>query len=116
MRHQKKMATLDREAAPRRALLANLVESLILYERITTTLAKAKVLRPRVEKLITASKVNTLATRRGLIQVLHTNNVVRKLLDIIGPRYLDRKGGYTRIIKLGVRKGDGSETAVIELV
>ncbi len=116
MRHQSNKVTLDRKTAPRRALLANLVESLVLYEKITTTLAKAKALRPRVEKLITISKVNTLASRRQLMKVLYTKNAIKKLMEVLGPRYLERKGGYTRIIKLGVRKGDGAEKAVIELV
>lgn len=116
MRHQKKKVTLDRASAPRRALLANLVESLVLYERITTTTAKAKALRPRVEKIITMAKANTLAARRNIKKQLHTENVVKKLMEVIGPRYQGRNGGYTRIVKLGVRKGDGGEKAVIELV
>lgn len=116
MRHQKNKVTLDRKAAPRRALLANLVESLVLHEKITTTLAKAKALRPKVEKLITTAKANTLASRRNIAKVLYTKNATKKLMEVLGPRYADRKGGYTRIIKLGVRKGDGGEEAIIELV
>lgn len=116
MRHQSNKVTLDRKAAPRRALLANLVESLVLYEKITTTLAKAKALRPKVEKLITTAKVGTLASRRNIAKVLYTKNATKKLVEVLGPRYAERKGGYTRIIKLGARKGDGGEEAVIELV
>ena len=116
MRHQSNKVTLDRKAAPRRALLANLVESLVLYEKITTTLAKAKALRPKVEKLITAAKANDLAARRNIAKVLYTKNATKKLVEVLGPRYAERKGGYTRIVKLGTRKGDGGEEAVIELV
>jgi len=116
MRHQSKKVTLGRKTAPRRALFANLVESLVLYEKITTTLAKAKALRPKVEKLITKAKLNTLAARRDIAKVLYTKNATKKLMEVLGPRYAERKGGYTRIIKLGVRKGDGGEEAVIELV
>lgn len=116
MRHLKKKVTLDRKSAPRRALLTTLSESLILYEKITTTKAKALALRSVVEKMITTAKLNTLSARRKLIASLHTPNATRKLMDVLGPRYKDRHGGYTRIITLNNRKGDGAEEAMIEFV
>lgn len=116
MRHQKKKNTLDRKTAARRSLLANLAESLILYEKIQTTVAKAKALRPLVEKLITKAKKNTLAARRDLAKILYTENAIKKLMEVIGPKYKERRGGYLRIIKVGNRKGDNGEEAVIELV
>lgn len=116
MRHQKKKVTLDRDAAGRRSLLANLAESLILHEKIKTTKAKAKATRSLVERLITKAKKNDLAARRLLMRVLYTNNAIDKLMEVLGPRYLDRKGGYTRITLLGVRKGDAGEEAMVELV
>ncbi len=116
MRHKKKKTTLGRESAPRKALLKNLAQDLILREKIKTTKAKAKAVRPIVEKLITTSKANTLAARRLLIKRLYTQNAVRKLMDDLGPRYKDRNGGYTRIINVGERKGDGAFEAIIELV
>jgi len=116
MRHQMKKVKLDRKAGSRKALLANLVESLILFEKITTTKAKAKATKSLVEKYITVAKKNTLAARRELIAKLHTDNVVKKLMEVLAPRFKDRKGGYTRIILLNRRKGDGAEEAVIEFV
>lgn len=116
MRHQKKKSTLDRKTAGRRSLFANLAESLVLYEKVRTTKAKAKALRPYVEKLISRAKENNLAARRGLLKVLYTENAVKKLMEQIGPRYADRKGGYTRITALKTRVGDGAEEAIIELV
>ena len=117
MRHQKKKITLDRNKSARRALMANLVESLIIYEKIKTTKAKAKALRPMVEKLITKAKTSDLHARRELMKVLYTDNVIKKMVEVIGPRYKDREGGYTRIIKVAsTRVGDGGEEAVIELV
>jgi len=116
MRHQKKKVTLDRKTAARRSLLANLAESLILYEKIKTTKAKAKALRPVIEKLISKAKKQTLASKREIMKVLYTKNAVKKLMEEIGPRYKERQGGYTRIIKLSNRKGDGAEEAVIEFV
>ncbi len=116
MRHQKNKITLDRKTAGRRSLLANLAESLILYEKIRTTAAKAKALRPVVEKLITRAKPNNLAARRGVMKVLYTANAVKKLMEVLAPRYAERHGGYTRLIPLGERKGDGAKEAIIELV
>lgn len=117
MRHLKKKVTLDRKAGPRRALLTNLAESLILYEKIKTTKAKAKALRGVVEKLITKAKKNTLAARRELARALYTKNSVKKMMEVIGPRYAERKGGYTRVTALGQsRLGDAGEEVIIELV
>ena len=116
MRHQKKNVILGRKTAARRSLMANLAESLILYEKIKTTKAKAKALRPFVEKLITKAKKNDLTSRRVIIKQLYTDNVVRKLMNELGVRYKDRDGGYTRIVNLDRRLGDGAEEAIIELV
>jgi len=116
MRHKKKKTILGRETAARKSLLKNLAQDLILHEKIKTTKAKAKALKPFVEKLITKSKDSSLASRRLLIKSLYTENVVRKLIDILGPRYKDRNGGYTRIIDLDNRKGDGACESIIEFV
>lgn len=116
MRHYKKKVTLDRKTGPRQALLMNLAESLILYEHIKTTNAKAKVTRTQVERLITKAKKNTLAARRGLLKVLSTPTAVKKLMEVLGPRFAERQGGYTRVIRLGNRKGDGADESVVEFV
>lgn len=116
MRHRKKGKVLDRKVGPRKALLRNLAVSLFLYEKIQTTKAKAKTLRPIAEKLITKGKANTLAERRNLLKYLYKESAVKKLMEDIGPRYKDRKGGYTRILKLGRRAGDAAEIVQIELV
>lgn len=116
MRHQKNKITLDRKIGSRKALLGNLAESLVLYEKIKTTRAKAKATRSLVERLITKAKKNTLATRRRLIADLYTENAVKKLMEVLGPRYATRSGGYTRITMLKNRPGDGSEEAIIEFV
>ena len=116
MRHRKTNNSLSRKVGPRTALLKNLAESVILYEKVTTTQAKAKVIRPIVERLITKAKSNDLASRRYLIQRLPTNNSVKKLLEVLGPKYKNRPGGYTRITKVPARSGDGAKRAIIELV
>lgn len=116
MRHRSKKTTLGREAAPRKALLRNLAMSVILYENVNTTLAKAKAVRPIVEKLITKGKHKSLVARRALMKELPVESAVLKVLEELGPRYAERKGGYTRIIKLGARKGDGAEIAQIQLI
>ncbi|MFA6105078.1 MAG: 50S ribosomal protein L17 [Patescibacteria group bacterium] len=116
MRHQKRKVTLDRKTGPRQALLKGLAESLILYEKINTTKAKAKATRSVVERLITKAKTNSLAARRDLQSRLYTKNTVKKLIEDLGPRYADRKGGYTRIVMLKNRVGDGAEEVLIELV
>lgn len=116
MKHRRKGKTLDRKNGPRKALLRGLATSLVLYENMNTTLAKAQAIRPIVEKLITKSKNNTLTARRQLLSYLTIESAVNKMLAEIGPRYATRNGGYTRIIKLGKRKGDGAEIAQIQLV
>jgi len=116
MRHRKKGKILDRKVGPRTALLRGLAVSLILYEKMQTTKAKAKTVKPIVEKLITRGKENTLAARRRLLKYLYKEAAVKKVLEVISPRYKDRKGGYTRIINVGRRQGDGAEIVQIELV
>lgn len=116
MRHRKKKITLDRTAKARKALMRNLAAQFFLYEKIKTTEAKAKALRPYVERLITRGKTNTLTTRRYLQSYLPVDNAIKKLLEDISPRYQQRYGGYTRIVKLGRRDGDGAKTARIELL
>jgi large subunit ribosomal protein L17 len=116
MRHRKKGKTLGRKAASRKALLRNLAASVVLYEKVKTTEAKAKAVRPLVEKAITAGKTPTLASRRKLLSFFYTDHPVKKIFDVLGPRYATRPGGYTRITKLGHRKNDGAEMVQIELV
>ncbi len=116
MKHNRKGKTLDRSNGPRKALLRNLATSLVLYEHVNTTLAKAKALRPIVEKLITKGRSKTLAARRELMRTLTIESAVNKVLEELGPRYATRAGGYTRIIKLGARQGDGAEVAQIQFV
>lgn len=116
MRHQKQKFTLGRTAGPRRALFRAQTESLILHGSIKTTLAKAKALRTVVEPLITKAKKDTLAGRRLAQKTLYTEKALKKLFTEIGPRYVDRHGGYTRIVKLGSRPHDAAPTARIELV
>ncbi len=102
--------------AHQRLMLSNLAGSLFWDERITTTLARAKVLRPYAEKLITKARDGGLHNRRTVLRHIEDTEVVTKLFDDVGPRYADRPGGYTRIVKLGPRRGDGAEMAIIELV
>ncbi|OGL79529.1 50S ribosomal protein L17 [Candidatus Uhrbacteria bacterium RIFCSPHIGHO2_12_FULL_54_23] len=116
MRHRKKKTTLDREASHRRALLKNLATSLVLHEKVNTTDAKAKALRPFVERLVTRAKIPTLANRRLILAQLLTQGAVKKMFEVIGPRYQARAGGYTRITKTVVRRGDAAQMAVIEFV
>jgi large subunit ribosomal protein L17 len=116
MRHRKKGKTLGRKAAPRKALLRNLAASVVLYEKVKTTEAKAKAVRPLVEKAITAGKTPTLASRRKLLSFFYTDHPVNKIMDVLGPRYAKRPGGYTRITKIGHRKNDGADMVQIELV
>ena len=116
MRHQKKTVKLGRTAEHRKALLANQVCSLIEHHRIKTTLAKAKAVRPLAEKMVTLGKNGSLHARRTALAVLRQKNAVKKLFDDIAPRSADRKGGYTRIIKLGIRKSDAAPVAFLEWV
>lgn len=116
MRHRVLVKRLGRNSAQRKALLRSLVTSFLEKERITTTLSRAKALRPLAERMITLGKRNTLHTRRRAARVIYKRNVVKKLFEDIAPRFSERPGGYTRIVKLGPRSGDGAEMAVIELV
>ncbi|MDZ7726345.1 MAG: 50S ribosomal protein L17 [Candidatus Campbellbacteria bacterium] len=119
MRHHSKIRTLGRTRSQRRDLLRSLANSLIKHGRITTTQAKAKELRPYVEKMVTKAKSNDdnkLATKRLLLSRLNNEDAVKKLESDIGPRYKDRDGGYTRILKLPRRSSDGAEMAIIEFV
>ncbi|RMD85985.1 MAG: 50S ribosomal protein L17 [Candidatus Dadabacteria bacterium] len=116
MRHGHGYRKLNRSVAHRRALLRNMVTSLIKHERCETTVAKAKALRPVVEKYITLAKNDTLSARRRAYDYLFDKSVVKKLFEEIGPRYQDRDGGYTRIVRSRIRPGDSAEMAVIELV
>jgi len=116
MRHLVKRHRLGRDSAQRKALLRNLVTSFLEKERIKTTKAKAKALRPVAEKMITLAKKGTLHSRRKVLSFVYKKDVVKKLFDDIGPRFSERPGGYTRIIKLGPRAGDGTEMALIELI
>lgn len=115
-RHQYTTRKLSRKSGPRKALLRGLATSVILYERVKTTLPKAKEIRPIVEKLITAAKKGDLAAIRALSSYLYGENAVQKLVTEIAPIYKDRNGGYTRIVKLGNRPGDNAPVAIIELV
>jgi large subunit ribosomal protein L17 len=116
MRHQKKTVKLGRTAEHRKALLANQVCSLIEHQRIKTTLAKAKAVRPLAEKMVTLGKKGSLHARRTALAVLKQRDAVKKLFEDIAPRAADRKGGYTRIVKLGARKSDAAPIAFIEWV
>jgi large subunit ribosomal protein L17 len=115
MRHLKAGWKLGRNTSHRRALLRNLVTSLILEERIETTVPKAKAMRPHVERMITLGKRGDLASRRRAAAYLMTRTSVDKLFEI-SPRFGDREGGYLRIIRIGWQKGDGAEKAIIELL
>ena len=116
MRHQNKTVKLGRSQAHRDSLLANQVCSLIIHQRIRTTLAKAKAARPLAEKMVTLGKKGTIHARRTAAAYLHQADAVKKLFDEIAPRSAARKGGYTRIVKLGARKSDSAPMAVLEWV
>ena len=116
MRHAKTHRKFNRRSDHRRAMLANLAAALIKHEQIVTTLYKAKDLRPIVEKLVTLGKRGELHARRQAIAQLRDPLLVKKLFDVLGPRYKDRPGGYTRVLKAGFRYGDNAPLAVIEFV
>jgi large subunit ribosomal protein L17 len=116
MRHKRSGFKLKRDAGSRNSLLKNLVTSVIEHERIVTTVPKAKAARPLVEKMITLAKRDTLHTRRQAAAFLETPAAVKKLFDKLGTRFGQRTGGYTRVVRLGWRKGDGAEQAMLELV
>jgi len=117
MRHGNNKRKFGRVRKVRRALMNSLVSNLIVREKIKTTLPKAKELRPMIEKLVTRAKADTLAGRRLIIGKLGGRaRDVKKLFEVIAPKYKDVKGGYTRILKLGTRKADGAPMAIIEFV
>ncbi|MBT5909319.1 MAG: 50S ribosomal protein L17 [Opitutae bacterium] len=116
MRHQKQTAKLGRNGSHRNAMLANLVCSLIKHRRVTTTLAKAKAARPVAEKMVTLGKKGSIHHRRLAAARLHQEDAVKILFNEIAQEHLDRTGGYTRIVKLGTRRGDAAQTAILEWV
>ena len=116
MKHNITQKKLNRTTSHRKALLMNLSNALIKHEQITTTLPKAKELRPFVEKIITLGKNGDLTSRRKAISILQDDKNIKKIFDIIADRYKERSGGYTRIVKIGNRFGDNAPTAIIELV
>ncbi len=116
MRHRNNTKILDRKKGPRELMLRNLAASILMYEKVKTTEAKAKAVKPMVEKLITTAKKGDLTARRKLISVLPQEKAVRKLMEVLGSKYKERNGGYTRIVKMGNRAGDGAKIVQIELV
>ena len=116
MKHNIKHRKLNRTSSHRKALFMNLSNALIKHEQITTTLPKAKELRPFVEKIITLGKKGDLSSRRKAMSILQDEKIIKKLFDILASRYVKRSGGYTRIVKLGNRYGDNAPTAVIEFI
>jgi large subunit ribosomal protein L17 len=116
MRHRVGGYKLKRDSGARKALFRNMVTSVIEHERIITTVPKAKAIKPLVEKMITLAKRDTLHTRRQAASFLETPASVKKLFEKLGARFGQRNGGYTRIVRLGWRKGDGAEQAMLELV
>lgn len=116
MRHRNAGYKLGRNTSHRRALLRNLVTSIVLEDRVETTIAKAKAARPHVEKLITLGKKGDLHARRQALSYLQTREAVTRLFDTVAPRYGDRQGGYLRIVRTGFQRGDGAERAFVELL
>ena len=116
MRHRNAGFKLGRNTSHRRALLRNLVTSVIVEDRVETTVAKAKAVRPHVEKMITLGKKGDVHSRRQALSFLQTDEAVARLFDTVAPRYGDRQGGYLRIVRTGFQKGDGAEKAFIELL
>ena len=116
MRHRQDHRKLNRTASHRKAMLRNMVTSLFDRERITTTTAKAKEASRLAEKMITFARRGDLAARRHVAKTVQNPKVLQKLFDEIGPRFADRNGGYTRVLKLGIRRGDAAETALLELL
>ena len=116
MRHLVSGSKLGKQPAHRRAVLRNLVTNVIERERITTTIARARAARPLVEKMITLGKRDTLHARRQAAAFLQTTDATKKLFAVIAPRFSDRPGGYTRIVRVGWRIGDGAELAILELI
>jgi len=116
MRHARAGKKLGRDSAHRKALYSNLAGSLIVHGRIETTEAKAKAVKPFAEKMITLGKRGDLAARRQAMSALRSNDVVHQLFSEVAPRFAERAGGYTRIVKMGPRQGDAAEMVLLELV
>ncbi len=116
MRHGMRHRKLGRTSAHRKAMFRNQLTALFTHERIVTTLAKAKELRPLAERMVTLAGTGTLPARRRILAMVSDKDVVRRLFDDIAPRFIERPGGYTRIMRLGRRRGDGAELAIIEFV
>lgn len=117
MRHHNNTRKFGRDKTQKKALLNSLALNLIVREKIKTTEPKARELRPFVEKLVTRAKKDSLSTRRLIIaKFSNRSSEVKKLFEVIAPRYADKKGGYTRVLKLGARKSDGAKMAIIEFV
>jgi large subunit ribosomal protein L17 len=116
MRHKKKGRKFGREADHRKAMMNNLVISLLTHGRIETTVSKAKEMRGLAERVITYAKYGTLHHKRLAFAILHSHQLVKKVFDEIGPKYINRPGGYTRVIKTRIRRGDAAPMAIIELV
>lgn len=116
MRHRNAGFKLGRNTSHRRALLRNLTTSVLQEDRVETTVAKAKAVRPHVEKMITLGKRGDLHSRRQALSFLRTDKAVTRLFETVAPRYGDRQGGYLRIVRTGFQRGDGAERAVIELL
>ncbi len=116
MRHGFKNKKLNRTSSHRKAMMANMAVSILLHEQIVTTLPKAKLIRPMVEKLVTLGKQGDLAARRRIISMVQSEQVATKLINVFAKRYANRNGGYLRIIKAGFRYGDMAPMAVIEFV
>lgn len=116
MRHQNNNKILDRKAGPRKALVKTLAGQIIVYEKVKTTEAKARVLKSYVEKLITKARKNDVTTMRLLKTKLNSMAAVKKLLEVYGPQFKERTGGYLRLVKAEKRKGDGAEMAYLEII
>ena len=116
MRHNVKGRKLGRTTEHRRAMFRNQIASLVEHGRITTTLAKAKELRPLAEKMVTKGKAGTIHHRRQVRRWISSRELIKKLFEEVAPRFQERSGGYTRVVKLGPRKGDGAEMAILEWV
>jgi large subunit ribosomal protein L17 len=116
MPRPKRGRRLGGSAAHQRAILSNLAQELFWDERVTTTVAKARMLRPYAEKMITKARTGTLHARRLVLKDIEDIEVVTRLFDEVAPRYVERHGGYTRILRVGPRRGDGAEMAIVELV
>jgi len=116
MRHRKDLKKLSRTASHRKAMLSNLVGSLFLHKHVRTTTAKAKVARSVADRMITHAKKNTLAAKRLVYSKLRRRDIVKMLFEEIAPKYASRNGGYTRVLKLGRREGDGAELSILELI